>query len=199
MPRRKEFDESEALTGAMHAFRRDGYNLVSVKDLEQATGLSSGSLYNSFGSKDALFAQSLTHYNKTVVAKRVREHLENQSPAQGLRTLFLSLLNEPGGTTYGCLLTNSAIEFSGQDREMTTGIRQGMDILEKGFQSTLTRLAAQSGINQPEAAFQTGALRLLTFYQGLLVLIRLGRPRSDLEQVINYEINAIIGEFNGEE
>jgi hypothetical protein len=43
MARLLEFDETEALTAAMHAFRRLGYSGVSIKTLEAETRLSSGS------------------------------------------------------------------------------------------------------------------------------------------------------------
>ena len=54
MGRSREFDESAVLTGAMHAFRRKGYAAVSIKDLEEATGLKGGSIYNSYGDKGGL-------------------------------------------------------------------------------------------------------------------------------------------------
>jgi len=67
MARELEFDKNEALTAAMNAFRRLGYGGVSIKTLEAETGLSSGSIYNSFGGKDAMFDRVLRHYNKNVV------------------------------------------------------------------------------------------------------------------------------------
>jgi len=45
--------------------------------------------------------------------KRIREHLDVAKPIKGLISLFESLLDEPNGNAFGCLLTNSAIEFAG--------------------------------------------------------------------------------------
>ena len=49
MGRPRSFDENAALTGAMEVFRRKGYVAVSIRDLEEATGLKAGSIYNSYG------------------------------------------------------------------------------------------------------------------------------------------------------
>ena len=43
MVRNRSFREEEVLSAAMEAFRRNGYGGVSIKDLERATGLTSGS------------------------------------------------------------------------------------------------------------------------------------------------------------
>ncbi|NVK47015.1 MAG: hypothetical protein HWE33_11990 [Rhodobacteraceae bacterium] len=40
----QEFNEADALTAAMHAFRKYGYAGVSIKTLEAETELSSGSI-----------------------------------------------------------------------------------------------------------------------------------------------------------
>jgi TetR/AcrR family transcriptional regulator, transcriptional repressor for nem operon len=48
MGRKRSFDETKVLESAMHAFRRHGYAGISIKQLEEATGLSSGSLYNAY-------------------------------------------------------------------------------------------------------------------------------------------------------
>jgi TetR/AcrR family transcriptional regulator, transcriptional repressor for nem operon len=46
MSRPKTYDEEKLLRAAMQTFRERGYGGTSIKDLEQATGLRSGSLYH---------------------------------------------------------------------------------------------------------------------------------------------------------
>ncbi len=175
MARPQEFDEQQALTAAMHAFRRDGFAGVSIKDLERETGLSSGSIYNSFGHKSDLFRRVLDHYNVVVVKQRIAEHMENATPAAGLRGMFLSLLDEPGGGALGCLLTNSAIEFAGMNID---GVTAGLNLLREAF----------------ERSMPGSGLRLLTFYQGLLVLIRHGHAKAELAALIETELASFTGE-----
>src|SRR6185437_4742440 len=74
MGRSREYDETAVLAGAMHAFRRHGYGGVSVRDLEQATGLKAGSIYNSYRDKAGLFTAAFGHYNQAVLGRRIAEH-----------------------------------------------------------------------------------------------------------------------------
>jgi TetR/AcrR family transcriptional repressor of nem operon len=197
MPRTREFEENAVLTAAMHAFRRDGYGGVSIQALAEATGLSSGSLYHAFGGKDAIFAQACAHYNRTVVRRRVRDHLESKPPGAGLRSLFLSLLHEPDGGASGCLVTNSAVEFGGGKSVARPYVRAGMRILEAGFRAVVDRFVAEHGCpppySNPRQAREHIGLRLLVLYQGLLVLIRSGASRAELTEFINTEIDLIFG------
>lgn len=191
MPRQLEFDENAALCAAMDAFRRLGYAGVSIKMLEAETGLSSGSIYNSFGSKDAVFERALEHYNSVVVQKRIRDHLGGKGPAEGLATLFESLLDEPEDGAFGCLLTNCAIEFPGSEAKAGTEIRRGFQLLLDAFSTALLSIPGAT----PDAANAT-SMRLLAYYQGLLVLIRHGYDKSMLRAAIRSEINCIAGALN---
>lgn len=193
MARSLEFVESDALTAAMHVFRRRGYGGVSIKVLEAETGLSSGSMYNSFGGKEAIFARALAHYNDTVVKKRIADHLGTNTPVDGLVSLFVSLFEEPGGTAYGCLLTNSAVEFAGMDHTATTEIRRGFELLLTAFKTTLLGIPAMQN-----SAAEEKSVRLLTYYQGLLVLIRHGHNPAALRHSVRPEILSILGETNVE-
>ena len=66
MVRSRSYDEHEVLAGAMQAFRRNGYAGVSIPDLEVATGLSAGSIYNSFGDKRGMFLAAFERYLRAV-------------------------------------------------------------------------------------------------------------------------------------
>lgn len=179
------------MTGAMHAFRKHGYHGVSIKTLEAETGLSSGSIYNSFGGKDAVFARALRQYNETVVEKRIRVYLRESAPIAGLIALFQSVLEEPGGGSFGCLLTNSAIEFAGPDTIASSGLQAGFGLLSGAFTETLMRLP-----NADTRKAEHASLRLLTYYQGLLVLLRHGYDKARLRDTIPTEIHSITGDLN---
>src|SRR5258705_12579906 len=125
MARTREYDPLSVLTGAMRAFRRHGYGGASIRHLETATGLSAGSIYNSFGDKAGLFDAAFAHYNEAVLQSRIDSFAEPKRGLRGLRDLFLSLLREPDGGRLGCLITNSAIVFGAQ-RKPHPQVEQGL-------------------------------------------------------------------------
>ncbi len=63
--RPRGFDRQEALEQATRLFWVKGYEATSIADLTQAMGIGSPSLYAAFGSKEALYAESLQHYAET--------------------------------------------------------------------------------------------------------------------------------------
>lgn len=64
--RPRNFDEDKAVEGAMLLFWEQGYEGVSVDELRQAMGgLSTASIYTTFGSKRELFCRALDHYART--------------------------------------------------------------------------------------------------------------------------------------
>ena len=192
MVRSRSYDEGEVLTGAMHAFRRSGYSGVSIPELEAATGLSVGSIYNSFGDKRRIFLAAFEHYLKAVLDRRISTFARPAEGLSGLRQLFLSLLREPDGETFGCLITNSAIEFGSDDTVSEQTVLKGFEILERLF---VDRLAAAKvakrlrGDTDPNIE----AVRLLALYQGVLVLIRGGYEPRMIRRAINLEFDNLEG------
>ncbi|WP_083921917.1 TetR/AcrR family transcriptional regulator [Kiloniella laminariae] len=193
MGRNLEFDHNQVLNRAMQVFREKGYEKTSIKELEKATGLSSGSLYNSFGGKQALFAAVMQHYNTTVVQQRIKHYLEEAfDPLQGIKNLFHSLLNEPGKTSYGCLLTNTAVEFNNHSTVVTQDLDTGFKLLESGFRNQLRKCHGM-GLVSTETCPEQTALQLLVFYQGILVFVRSGLRHREVTLLINKTLNQILG------
>ena len=191
MGRTRSYDEDAVLTGAMHAFRRKGYLAVSVRDLEDATGLKMGSIYNSFGDKAGLFDAAFAHYNRAVLQRRIDRHASLASGLHGLRDLFLSLLREPGGNSYGCLITNSAVEFGGGDGPHRC-VNEGLRTLATAFADRLA-IARRDGALRDGVDPAGASVKLLALYQGILVLIRAGHDKAALKRMIVDEFDDLEG------
>ena len=192
MVRSRSYDEGQVLTGAMHAFRRSGYSGVSIPELEVATGLSAGSIYNSFGDKRGIFLAAFAHYLKAVLDRRISTFAKPANGLSGLRQLFLSLLREPDGETFGCLITNSAIEFGSDDAASEQTVLKGFEILQRLF---VDRLAAAKAANRLRGDVDPNieAVRLLALYQGVLVLIRAGYEPRMIRRAIDLEFDNLEG------
>ncbi|OQW52896.1 MAG: hypothetical protein A4S14_16500 [Proteobacteria bacterium SG_bin9] len=181
MARGREFNEGEVLRRAMHTFRARGYGKVSIPELEAATGISSGSLYNSYGDKHGIFLASFTHYLSSVLDRRVQRYAGASKGLSGLRQLFLSLLDEPNGENFGCLITNTAIEFGADNALLAATVQKGFGTLEQLFAERLA--------DKPHP--QLAAVRLLALYQGVLVLFRAGYDPKKIRRTINLEFDAM--------
>lgn len=187
MGRNRSYDEDAVLSGAMHAFRHRGYQAVSIRDLEDATGLKAGSIYNSFGDKAGLFDAAFAHYNRTVLAGRIDRHAPARAGLDGLRLLFTSLLHEPDGEAFGCLITNTAVELGGAVPPHH-GVEEGLRLLTRTFTDRL-EVARRASVLRAGVVPRNAAVKLLALYQGLLVLIRAGHDKALLERLIHDEFN----------
>lgn len=184
MARTRSFDESAVLDAAMHAFRRHGYANLSIKQLETETGLTSGSLYNAYGSKDGLFKAALTYYVDGFVARRIETHAGETAGLDDLEGLFLSLLHFPLSDGFGCLVTNSSVEFGSAPSIATRGIEKTFAMLRENIETLLAR-----EIGPAEAVVAT--TRLLFLYHGMLVLSRAGRMPDNAAQAIETEFDGL--------
>ncbi|GAA4982227.1 TetR/AcrR family transcriptional regulator [Kitasatospora paranensis] len=182
MGRKQLWEQDEVLASAMRLFRHRGYLGVSLRDIEEATGLHPGSLYRTFGSKDGLFHAALNAYNERVVQGRVRVHLlEPADPVAGIRSFFTSAIETGAEPDPGCLLTNTAVE-SFTLPGVTDGVHHGLAAIESGFADALSR-ARGRGDTPADLDVGATAAHLLAVYQGLLVLVRAGLPRTTLHSV----------------
>lgn len=178
MARPRSFDTDRVLSAAMHRFRQQGYERVSIKDLEQATGLTSGSLYNSYASKEGLFRAALDHYVETVVKGRISAFAGPDATLDDLEQLFLSIWEMPQADGFGCLVTNSAVEFGPSAPAFAADkVAAGLQIAGDGIRSVLDReLSPEYG--EREAA------QLTLLYHGILVLSRSGTLNDEHRQAV---------------
>ena len=98
------------LDAASELFYRDGINAVGVARIADVAGVTKKTLYDCFGSKDALVTQYLTRRHH-----RWWRHLEERldaAPAPRALALFDAYLGHPGlDTDRGCAFLNAAAEL----------------------------------------------------------------------------------------
>lgn len=184
MARTRSFDEEQVLSRAMHAFRRHGYARISIRQLEEATGLTSGSLYNAFGDKDGLYRAALAYYVDNFVVGRIKAHAGPKATLDDLEELFLTLFRPPMTDGFGCLVSNSAMEFGSTGSVADEGVTRALDLVDSSIRAVLEREIG------PEAA-GPAAGRLALIYQGILLMARAGRVVAGHEDAVRDEFERL--------
>ena len=184
------FDREEALDAAARLFWSKGYDAASVQDLEAATGLGRGSLYNAFGGKEALFLAALERYAATV-ATPVSAALDGREIGAGLRALFGGMIArmETPGRPKGCLLVNSCLGAEGapEGRRFAAAALRGM---EDAFDEAFARARDAGAL--PESAKPRALARFFSAVaQSLGLLHRSGASREALEDVAETALAAL--------
>lgn len=112
MGRTREFEDETVLDRASELFWRRGYEVVTIQELESATGLGRGSLYNAFGDKEGLFLAALDRYLAKFGSAPLR-HLAERDVAKGIRLMLDAIIERMSNPANprGCLLTNTSLAF----------------------------------------------------------------------------------------
>jgi TetR/AcrR family transcriptional repressor of nem operon len=175
MARPRGFDADTALDVAVDLFWRQGFDGTAMQDLCRATDLAPGSLYAAFGDKRALFLAALRRYMATVSSQAVDRVNGAPSGLQGLRDYFEHLVDAmvDGKRQWGCLVTNSVVEFAGADPELAALLQLHLARLETAFAGALARARAAQELRPGAGPADAGMLVALV--QGMNVLAK-GRP-----------------------
>lgn len=183
MGRNRGFDVDDALDSALRAFWEHGFDKTSMQDLCRVMDIQPGSVYATFGSKRDLFVTALRRYAATVSAEAVARVTAAPSGLQGLRDYFAHLVDAmvDGDKRWGCLITNSLVEFAGRDPELGDLMTGHLAKLRAAFADAITRAAADGELR---AGVDTSSADLLVaVVQGMNVLAKTQPGRAALTAI----------------
>jgi len=146
MARPKGYDRDAVLTAARDLFWEQGYERVSVADLEQRTGLNRSGIYQEFGSKHGLFVAALDCYADRVIAGLLAglrdDHAGGLDAVAGLFERLAELFRcDQGVSTRGCMMVNATAELAAHDPAVRAQAAAYRDRLRASFGAALTRAA----------------------------------------------------------
>ena len=183
--RPRAFDRARALTQATCLFWRKGYEATSISDLTAAMGIGSPSLYAAFGSKEALYAESLQHYSHTYENLVWSGFLGAATARGAVQALLTDSANTLGAAEAarpaGCMVTLSAVG--------SEGYPELGELVRSARKATLSRLearfteAVKSGELPRTVDIHALARFLQTVQSGMSILARDGARRAELLSV----------------
>jgi len=192
MGRNKSFDETEVLDRVVQRFWTRGYRATSVRDLEQATGLTTASLYNAFGDKKALFRSALQRYLDLSTRRRIATLQASPQPLAAIEALLRSVVELSASSSDGCFLVNSAVEVAPHDGEIGADVAAALGDVEAALLVAIHRGQADGSITS-----DVEAGRLATSVLGAIVAIRvmsrLPVGRNTLEVLAENQLASLRG------
>jgi TetR/AcrR family transcriptional regulator, transcriptional repressor for nem operon len=140
MGRVVEFDRTDVLDRAAALFWRLGYEVVSVQDIESATGIGRGSLYNAFRDKETLFLEALDRYVELHGGAALAA-LEARRVESGIRKMFEIIIDRMANPANprGCLLTNTSLAFGTGSVRIDQVLSERIKAMESGLEEAILR------------------------------------------------------------
>lgn len=121
MARQREFDPKDVIDRAIPVFARLGYEATSVRDLKEAMGISSSSMYEVFRDKRGVFLAALSSACEQERVQIAQMALDTAAPERFIERLFASLdaVQESPPLRQGSLALNAMAEFGTRDPDVT--------------------------------------------------------------------------------
>lgn len=196
--RPREFDHDALLRIAFDQVWRKGLRGALLSDIAREAGVQRGSLYNAFGSKEALFLAAYARYAGDYVAA-VATALESGSLRDSLTAFFdMTIRNFRSGTPpRGCPTTRGLMELDSS----SSADAALHDQAREAFAALLTRIialieaafarAASRGEFSGDAA--AAAWQIVTVTRGLAVLERAFDDEPQLRKIAADTIDLLLG------
>lgn len=176
-----EFRREEAVDAAMELFWRQGFKSVSASDLANAMGIQRSSFYNSFGSREAVFAEALQRYARVAPDAG----LDAVPPDQPVVPVLVETLRQvcrqraADAEGKGCLICNALAELVGVEEALGKRLEQVVEGRIALFQSLLRR-AQRDGEMSPVPNLRAAAGAWVAFLTGLNTVSKVVRSEQAL-------------------
>ncbi|WP_319457685.1 MULTISPECIES: TetR/AcrR family transcriptional regulator [unclassified Mycobacterium] len=194
MARPRAFDESAVIEAAQDRFWSFGYAATGLDDLVKATGLSKGSIYNTFGNKRALYLRTFERYCDGVVAQ-VAAHLDgpDETAVERLRALLEGVAGVSASTAVprGCFLAKATAELAALDDDVQAVARRTFDQLENLLVGNVKAAQRAGAIDASRDPRKTGR-HLLATLRGLEALASAGTERDVLMDAVDSLTESIL-------
>jgi TetR/AcrR family transcriptional repressor of nem operon len=193
MARPVEFEYDAVIDNAMEQFWKEGFEASSIQKLLDATDINRGTLYNSFGDKDAFFKTCVDRYNAllkgitdaTLGDKNLKA---DKALAAFIDAVVTGLPARQRGL--GCLLVNSLCESIAWDAEIQKIVRDSLNTLRKAILVRTRELEKAKqlakGLDGEKAADIVMAL-----YTSVKVGARSGRTPKQLSELSSYTLGSL--------
>ncbi|PJG53335.1 TetR/AcrR family transcriptional regulator [Bradyrhizobium forestalis] len=194
--RPREFDHDDVLRVAFDQFWRKGVRGTSLSDIARDAGVQRGSLYNAFGSKEALFLQAYERYAADYLLV-LQKALGAGSLRKRLSAFFdLTITNfRSGSPPRGCPTTRGLMELGpaegdGLDEEARQAFASLISRITALVQDTLSAGAERGEFSGSPAA---AALHIIPVTRGLAVLERAFGDEAQLRKIASHTIDLVLG------
>lgn len=181
--RPKTFDETEALTTAMHYFWDHGYDNTSLDNLLEAMQIKKSSFYATFKSKEEIFSRTLKLYQDFV--KHTLDEMNKEiGPKATLLTipqLSIKELRETGKIR-GCLLVNSSRECYTSYQALEAQINLQFLHMDRLFTALIKEAKELGEISNSKETSKLKNLYLNTI-NGLIVSIQSGANQETIDDI----------------
>lgn len=185
------YDSDAVVLKAQEVFWEKGYSATSLQDLQTATQMGSGSLYNTFrGGKKELFSKALQQRREAFQAFK-KEMKQHDAPVELIKDFFRSLAGADEHTHMkGCIVANTVTALAFVDNDLEAEAVNILKDVERMFTETIREAQRSGTITNPADAAVLGRY-LITCWNGLNVTRRMHPNKEKLKELIDIQLSVL--------
>lgn len=190
------FERDKALLAAMHVFWAKGYDGASMKDLTEAMGINSPSLYASFGDKHKLYLESIDCYASNDACAPLVAFETEPDITQAVRSFMEAVIDystENSSGARGCFLSSSVSTSAGE-------VEGAQELLYRAVIDTDARLARRFELEKARGVLteyfpsKERARLMFDLRQGHVFRARAGLERDTMTADIEYRVKMVLSD-----
>lgn len=179
--RPREFDRELVLRRAMDAFWTKGFDACSVSDLVDAMGINSPSIYAAFGSKEALYRETIELYVNAEGGAALRRLQEGGTLREGLEAMFDTSIElfTAGRHSRGCMIFFGGASIGPEHAELQKLLQRLRQRMAGLVEARFTEAIGQGELPPHADASALATLCMLAF-SGLSAQAANGAKKAEL-------------------
>ena len=184
------FDREALIERVMHMFWECGYEAVSLNEIANETGLTRASLYNSFGSKEALFEAAMDHYIQMAPDAILESLIEGQSVGEAFFALFDEACAQRAKDKKlrGCMAINCINELVSNGSQVGQRLGEKLQRKRDLIHELLKRAVRQKEL-PPEAEPAELAALMITFMAGFSTFSKTSSDEHEMRRLCELFLN----------
>lgn len=192
MPRPRSFDSDAVIDKLCDYFWKHGYSAASLDDLARQLGIKRGSLFNAFGSKEALLYAAFKRYGQTFQKNYKTTHHGRDAIVEYFNNAIALATTQ--GMGRGCFLVNLLMSQDIPTLELQQALDQDVAYIRDFFTNHL-RQAQQEQDLIPTVSVVAGVNALFGAMVGLFALARMKATPSMMEEFVHNNLRGLFARY----
>lgn len=192
MARQKEFDTEIVLERAMSLFWQQGYEATSIRDLIAHVGISSSSMYETYGDKHTLYLAALSAFRELEFNTIQTQLAEATSAQETMRLWFDEIINNllADAQHRGTFTVNAAIELGATDADVAAQLQAHFDDITELLAQFFQTAQAYGEISPDHDPVALAQFFINTLFS-ISIQVKIYPNRQILENVANTAIGVL--------
>lgn len=188
------FDADEALLAAVNVFWAKGYDGASVKDLTEAMGINSPSLYGVFGDKRSLYLKAIERYASNDACAPLVAFETEPEIAEAVRAFMeaaIGYATEHESGARGCFLTSCVSTSAGEVEGVEPLLRRAIEETDARLAARFDKEKAKGCLPEDFPSLERAKL-MFDLRQGHVFRARAGLERKSMTGDLDHRVRMVL-------